>query len=338
MGQFCSKQRKNDNVEFWFGDLWPHVSSGRWDIIFDQLEKSSYARRIQKRYPTLDDCTTEKIAQKYNGYGPYRHRHAADLIQEIRSLLGKDVESYQHVIYPATMVDSIGRTDFSLIAYNRQTYNRQILLWPLSYHVEESRKGFGDTIPFLSKQFGVVFRGSCSSPIYPKQLDVRPPIKKTSRYEILLKNHHFSWADLGLTKFHLYEKDPAYPQEYTDLHLLDKGDLTREAQMQYKFVLCIEGADISTSFGWALASHCVAIHPYPFLFEVWYFKDLKPWIHFVPIALDGSDLFEVMQWCVFHPKECEKIAITSRNYMHRMCDPVMLSETKKTVCALWKLS
>ena len=338
MGVIFSKKKENPYVKFWFGDLWQYVVKDRWDIIYDQLETSQYAKKIGKNYPDIDDYTIDKIKKKYGDYGIYRHQHASDVIYEIRSLIGKNIESLKDYIYPVTMVDSIGRYDFSLIAYNRQTYNRHILLWPLPYHVEECHKGFDDAIRFSSKKFGVVFRGSCSSPIYPKPLNVQPPIQKTSRYEILLKNYHHTWADLGLTKFELYEQDPGYEKEKTNLHLLDKGVLTRDEQMRFKFVLCIEGADISTSFGWALASHCVAIHPYPFLFEVWYFQDLKPWVHFIPIALDGSDLPDVVEWCRFHLRECAIIAQTSRDYMHKMCDPTILLETKKLVCDLWKLS
>lgn len=343
MGNHCSspalKKQKDDDehVKFWFGDLWPLVKTNRWDLILDQLETSQYAKRINKKYPDIDDYTKDKISKKYGDYGVYRQQHASDVIKEIRSLLGKNIESMKNIIYPVNMVDSIGRSDFSLIAYNRQTYNRQILLWPLPYHVDECRKGFDDMIPFSLKQFGVVFRGSCSSPLYSKDIDVNPPIKKTSRYEIVLRNRDYPWADLGLTKLNLYENDPNYDKEYSNLQMLDRGNLTREEQMRYKFVLCIEGADISTSFGWVLASHCVAIHPYPFLFEVWYFQDLQPWVHFIPIAWDGSDLPDIMEWCRLHPQECENIARNSREYMHKMCDPLVLVSTKKQICDIWKL-
>jgi hypothetical protein len=70
---------------------------------------------------------------------------------------------------------------------------------------------------------------------------------------------------------------------------------------------------------------------------VWYFQDLQPWIHFIPIALDGSDLPDIIDWCKSHPNECESIAQTGRRYMHIMCDPVNLTETKHKIVHLWKL-
>lgn len=336
-----SKDQDDDDVEkmtiFWFGDLLSFVKGNRWDVVLEQLETSQYAKKINRRYPTIEDDTIDKIKKKYQDYGEYRHRHASEVIHEMRIFLGKDADAHTNIIYPITMVDCIGRNDFSLIAYNRQTYNRQIVLWPLPYHLDECRKGFHDPIPFASKRFSVVFRGSCSSPLYCKHIDVHPPIKKTSRFEIVYLNHQHPWADLGLTKTELFEKDPNYHLESERIKALDKGNLSREEQMRNKFVLCIEGADISTSFGWVLASHCVAIHPYPFLYEVWYFQDLKPYVHFIPIALDGSDLHEVMEWCRLHPQECEQIAETSRNYMHTMCDPVILSKVKHNIIQSWKL-
>lgn len=322
----CSGGKHSDTVEFWFGDLWPSVRDGRWDFVWGGLESSQYSLRVRGRYPTIDDTSADRISKKYGDYGAYRFRHASEVIQEIRACLGKNLD--EDIIYPVTMVDSIGRFDFSLIAYNRQVHNRRIVLWPLQYHLDECRKGFDDPIPFESKKFGVVFRGSCSSPY--KSSD-----SKTSRYEIVLRNHLHPLADLGLTKLELYVNGSGIDRE--SLRLLDKGILTREEQMAYQLVLCIEGADISTSFGWVLASHCVAIHPYPFLYEVWYFKDLRPWVHFIPISLDGSDLADTIEWCRLHPKECRSIAETGREYMHAMCDPVLLMETKHTIAHMWKL-
>lgn len=329
--------KKETNVQFWFGDLWPLVKNQEWSVIFQFLQDCQFSRRIQKNYLTIDDCTIDHVRKKYKDYGEYRFRHASEVIQEIRTYLGQDLDTFRQVMYPITMVDCIGREEYGLIAYNRQTYNRHIVLWPLQYHLDECRKGFDDVLSFQCKTFQVVFRGTCSSPLYSKQIDVKPPIMKTSRYEIIQLNHEYPWADLGLTKIELYENHPDYEKELPNLQKLNKGDLSREKQMHSKFILCIEGADISTSFGWALASHCVAIHPYPFLYEVWYFEGLKPWVHFIPIALDGSDLSLVIEWCRHHLSECETMAETSRRYMNRMCDPCTLTKIKRKVSFMWKL-
>ena len=43
-------------------------------------------------------------------------------------------------------------------------------------------------------------------------------------------------------------------------------------------------------------------------FRQWYYDDLRPFEHFVPVAADLSDLREKVDWCRSHSSECEEIA------------------------------
>jgi hypothetical protein len=43
-------------------------------------------------------------------------------------------------------------------------------------------------------------------------------------------------------------------------------------------------------------------------FRQWYYGDLVPWRHYVPVKPDMSDMVEKIEWCRSHPDECEAIA------------------------------
>jgi hypothetical protein len=43
-------------------------------------------------------------------------------------------------------------------------------------------------------------------------------------------------------------------------------------------------------------------------FRQWYYGDLVPWRHYVPVKPDMSDVVEKIEWCRSHPDECEAIA------------------------------
>lgn len=47
-------------------------------------------------------------------------------------------------------------------------------------------------------------------------------------------------------------------------------------------------------------------------FRQWYYDDLVPWRHYVPVAADMSDLSEKIDWCRSHPDACETIADEGR--------------------------
>ena len=53
----------------------------------------------------------------------------------------------------------------------------------------------------------------------------------------------------------------------------------------------------------------------------WLMEDtLEPWVHFLPVEADFSDLPERVDWCLSHPRECEAIGREGRCFMTRFLD------------------
>lgn len=104
--------------------------------------------------------------------------------------------------------------------------------------------------------------------------------------------------------------------------------IPRDDQVQYKFILCLEGNDTSSSLHWALSTGCCPVHVYPFAWTSWRFgQGLEPWVHFVPVARDGTDLGNVMDWCLTHDEECRKIATNGQRYAEKYKDPTLQQKT-----------
>lgn len=49
-------------------------------------------------------------------------------------------------------------------------------------------------------------------------------------------------------------------------------------------------------------------------YRQWYYDDLRPFEHFVPVAADLSDLLEKIDWCRAHDRECSAIASTGQQF------------------------
>jgi hypothetical protein len=97
--------------------------------------------------------------------------------------------------------------------------------------------------------------------------------------------------------------------------------------------------DWSSSFIWALTSNCCPLHVYPFTFEHILFGDgLKEWVHFVPIASDGSDLIEKYEWCLSNLEKCEVIANNGMSYMKKYNDINIYNRTQKRFFDIWPLT
>jgi len=80
-----------------------------------------------------------------------------------------------------------------------------------------------------------------------------------------------------------------------------------EEQLEYKFILCLEGNDVASNLKWVMSSNSLAVMPRP-KYETWFMEGtLVPGVHFVAIADDYSDLEEKLDYYIKHPGEAQNI-------------------------------
>jgi len=102
-------------------------------------------------------------------------------------------------------------------------------------------------------------------------------------------------------------------------NFLKKG-LNYAEMLQHKFLISVEGNDVATNLKWIMASHSVCIMPHPKI-EGWLMEGLlQPWVHYVPVRDDFSDLLDVHQWCVSNPSQCKEIVKNANAYIARFAD------------------
>jgi hypothetical protein len=81
--------------------------------------------------------------------------------------------------------------------------------------------------------------------------------------------------------------------------------------VKYKYILDIDGmASTWDATAWKMNAGSV-------LFKTdsgwrqWFYDDFLPWVHYIPVADDFSDLDEKFEWCESHEKECKIIVKNS---------------------------
>lgn len=310
-------------VEFWYGGSYGIGG----DAIAKLLLASRYGQNINS-YLSTDDITYEQVKAKYGTFGEYRFKWAADVVQDIVKHDTSGRLSKGAAQLPVLLVDSIGPW-LPVIGYNRIiSENTRAVLWPLHYHHDLAVKGLDDRITFANKIPKTVFRGALSGPLMHTE---HPP--KTSRLQVVRLWAHedeSDWLDIGISLI---------PQAHVMLNGLihTKPAIDLMQLLMHKYVVCIEGADISSGLGTVLASHALPLCPYPFTYEVWYFNGLEPYVHFVPLAPDCADLKEKYIWCEQHPEECAAMSANGRRHMEAMLDPENLRKIKEAVVSLWPI-
>ncbi|NCT09516.1 MAG: lipopolysaccharide A protein [Flavobacteriia bacterium] len=99
-----------------------------------------------------------------------------------------------------------------------------------------------------------------------------------------------------------------------------KPYLSIKKQLDYKFILSIEGIDVATNLKWIMSSNSLCFMPKP-KFETWYMEGkLIPNYHYVLIKDDYSDVMEKMEYFSKNHIEAEKILQNAKNWTNQFKD------------------
>ena len=94
----------------------------------------------------------------------------------------------------------------------------------------------------------------------------------------------------------------------------EKGKWMESKEMvQYKYILDMDGnACTWDATAWKLNSGSILMKVES-AWRQWFYDDYRPWVHYVPIADDFSDLQDKYYWCESHPEECERIISNAKD-------------------------
>jgi len=138
---------------------------------------------------------------------------------------------------------------------------------------------------------------------------------------------HLKLFDFGFAKL-VQGHDTA---ENRKLFLKDR--LSLKQLTKYKFLLVIPGNDVSTGLKWMLYSNSVVMMPIPRKVS-WAMEEyLVPYVHYIPIQDDLSDLQTQLQWAMQHDEECQQI---SRYATQFIIDLYVSEEAQRTTRRLQK--
>jgi len=91
--------------------------------------------------------------------------------------------------------------------------------------------------------------------------------------------------------------------------------ISLKKHLTHKFILALEGNDVSTNLKWIMSSNSLAVMPKP-KYETWFMEGrLIPDFHYVEIKDDYSDLIERMNYYIENPTDAEKIIKNANEYV-----------------------
>jgi len=104
-------------------------------------------------------------------------------------------------------------------------------------------------------------------------------------------------------------------------NICDKPFMSVRRQLDYRFVLSLEGNDVGTNLKWILSSNSLCLMPRP-KFETWFMEGtLVPGKHYVEIRDDYSDLIETINHYNTHTAEALSIIRNGQEYVRQFLNP-----------------
>lgn len=99
-----------------------------------------------------------------------------------------------------------------------------------------------------------------------------------------------------------------------------RGPLDERSWCGRRFAIDIDGNAnaFSNLFRRLLYGCCVIKVASPLGFRQWYYDRLVPWVHYVPVKADLSDLLDAVRWIHAHPGDAERIAIAGQGLARGM--------------------
>ena len=167
-------------------------------------------------------------------------------------------------------------------------------------------------IEYTSKKNSIVWRGSTTG------------ITTRFRFDLVNKYKTHPVFDIGFTT--------VCQRAAVDASSI-KPKLSLRDQLQYKFILSIEGNDVSSGLKWQLYSNSVVIMAKPTCVS-WAMEDkLIPWVHYLPVKEDFSNLEEVFQWGLVHESKCKAITVAAQKFIEQFLDEEKELEIHRRIIA-----
>jgi hypothetical protein len=94
-----------------------------------------------------------------------------------------------------------------------------------------------------------------------------------------------------------------------------KPHVKQAQQLKYRYLIAVEGNDFISGLAWMLFSQSVVIMPPPRVQNWIHELCLEPWVHYVPVKPDWSDLEEKIMTCEADHERCKKISQQATDYI-----------------------
>eukprot|EP00546_Thalassionema_frauenfeldii_P003376 CAMPEP_0178935762 /NCGR_PEP_ID=MMETSP0786-20121207/24738_1 /TAXON_ID=186022 /ORGANISM="Thalassionema frauenfeldii, Strain CCMP 1798" /LENGTH=377 /DNA_ID=CAMNT_0020613971 /DNA_START=201 /DNA_END=1334 /DNA_ORIENTATION=- len=290
-----------------------------WDFLISRNEVNQIISHKEKRYFIKEFLNaTSKVMEGFR-----TRSNAEDFGLILR--IGDDFQSYR-CINNNTDYPLIKKGRYCRVAVpnkhtlakemNRRADPRKGIIWPMEIerHIVEPLTKYKqmDIIPWELKKPIAFWRGTCSG--FYNGL-------RWSAVEFWYNKS--SHTDISYDSCHLHR--PRHQQYVTE-------NVGMQEQLRYKYLVSIEGNDIASNLKWSLASNSVVFMPLPTMTTAAGLEEfLVPFVHFIPLNDDLSDLEDMVLWAKDNDEKCKWISQQASQFIENLWESESAQEDLKSI-------
>jgi hypothetical protein len=183
-----------------------------------------------------------------------------------------------------------------------------------SYGYKHLHKTYQESIPWIDRLDKAYWRGADTSTRNYKLIENSPRIRVS-----LLAKQHESYIDAGIVSIENTKNFDIKKQLYDFLGIYKKPE-PQETILNYRYQIDIDGnTNAWKGFYVKLLSGSPVLKvDSEFNFKQWYYHRLIPWVHYVPVKYDCSDLIEKIDFLRKNPLLAEYIGIEGQKFALNM--------------------
>lgn len=173
--------------------------------------------------------------------------------------------------------------------------------------------------PFDQRHEVIMWRGSLSGTDYPTLENFQRfprfqlytmSLEHPDIIDARLSNYEFGDTEAARALSSYMEQDYGSPAE----------TLPVTGFVPYKYLISLDGVGAA----WKRTATILASGSVLLLHHRWtqfFYPGMKPWLHYVPLKLDFSDLIDCYDWLVAHPSQARQIAENGRRFAKEVLTP-----------------
>jgi len=105
-----------------------------------------------------------------------------------------------------------------------------------------------------------------------------------------------------------------YDHDFNSSYFINKNLTKRANVFENKYLIVVDGNAFADSFHTYLASRSLVF--YAGIFNEWFTSNIYPYIHYIPVSMDFSDLEEKVYWAATHDDQAQQIAENGYNWFN----------------------